>query len=351
VYSSDEIIESIEVNISDSFCHFTKAKGTSGNGEAKLFIKGFQRLHEIKTFFSNFRYDNEYVYLRENLINYLNDASYEYLNQSIIMNDISGYENNILEKYKPFLNYVRSCDNKIQITKKNFEIKTQKQGHYLRPKDLPARCDCGSKGITSHPWNLMRDIALPKISKVQIIKVRHFGSSNYTFYFLLFLDHDVQKVSYHNSQILIDKILSEIKLKYVGLKRQRMIEARAGQGYFRDQIFKRTNICLVTGIKNAKLLEAAHIKPWSRSEDIEKIDGYNGILLTSNCHKLFDIGFITFDDNGKLLKSNILKENEYNKLFKEDNNVNRDPISNEKSKTYLEWHRKWVFEKFNNYEF
>ena len=53
MYSSDEIIESIEVNISDSFCHFTKAKGTSGNGEAKLFIKGFQRLHEIKTFFSN----------------------------------------------------------------------------------------------------------------------------------------------------------------------------------------------------------------------------------------------------------------------------------------------------------
>ena len=179
MYSSEEIIESIEVNISDSFCHFTKAKGTSGNGEAKLFIKGFQRVHEINTFFSNFRDDNEYIYLRENLINYLKDASYEYLNQSIIMNDIYGYENNILEKYKPFLKHVSSYDNKIQITKKNFEIKTQKQGHYLRPKDLPARCDCGSKEIPSHPWNLMRDMALPKISKVQIIKVRHFGSINF----------------------------------------------------------------------------------------------------------------------------------------------------------------------------
>ena len=47
----------------------------------------------------------------------------------------------------------------------------------------------------------------------------------------------------------------------------------------------------------------------------------------------------------------LLNENEYNKLFKEDNKINRDVIQNEKSKIYLEWHRKWVFEKFNNYEF
>ncbi len=351
MYSADEIIESIKVNISDSFCHFTKAKGTSGNGEAKLFVKGIKRVHEINTFFSNFRKDNEYVYSRENLIEYLNDASYEYLNQSITINDVHGYENDIIKKYKHFLTHVRSSKDKIIITERNFEVKTQKQGHYIRPLDLPARCDCGSKQITSHPWNLMRDMALPKISQVKIEKVRHFGSSHYTFYFLIFLDHDIQKVSYHNSQVLIDKILNEINQKYVGIKKLRMIEARVGQGYFREEILKRTKICLITGIKNLKLLEAAHIKPWSRSEDIEKIDGYNGILLTSNCHKLFDIGFITFNDNGSLLKSSILKESEYIKLFKEDNNVDRNVIINEKSKKYLEWHRKWVFEKFNNYEF
>ena len=73
---------------------------------------------------------------------------------------------------------------------------------------------------------------------------------------------------------------------------KRLVEARIGQGYFRDQILNRMNYCIITGAKN--ILEASHIKPWTKSNDEEKIDCYNGIMLSPNCHKLFDKGFFVF---------------------------------------------------------
>ena len=61
--------------------------------------------------------------------------------------------------------------------------------------------------------------------------------------------------------------------------------------------------CRVTGAKGQRYLIASHIKPWAESNNIEKLDGYNGLLLSPHIDRLFDQGFISFSDDGDLLIS------------------------------------------------
>ena len=48
------------------------------------------------------------------------------------------------------------------------------------------------------------------------------------------------------------------------------------------------------------MLLASHIKPWRDSNHQERLDKFNGLLLLANLDKAFDLGFISFDDSGKV---------------------------------------------------
>ena len=116
-------------------------------------------------------------------------------------------------------------------------------------------------------------------------------------------------------------------------EREAIISARVGQGVFRKQLVEKYGKCIITGVDNIKLLIASHIKPWSQSNNNERISVNNGLLLTPTFDKLFDYGLITFTDKGKLLTSSFVgKENEQrlhiptNKVF--DLHVNNELISN-----------------------
>ena len=63
---------------------------------------------------------------------------------------------------------------------------------------------------------------------------------------------------------------------------------------FREALLKAySQSCAFTGISLYNSLEAAHILPWSVSDESEKMDVRNGILLNSLHHKLFDKGDLT----------------------------------------------------------
>jgi putative restriction endonuclease len=69
------------------------------------------------------------------------------------------------------------------------------------------------------------------------------------------------------------------------------IMPRLGQGSFRIAVldgFGRR--CAVTGEKTLPILDAAHIKPWAVGG--ENRPG-NGVLLRSDIHRLFDLGYVT----------------------------------------------------------
>jgi predicted restriction endonuclease len=87
-----------------------------------------------------------------------------------------------------------------------------------------------------------------------------------------------------------------------------LIKYRLGQSEYRKKLVEYWNGCSVCGSDFFSVLIASHIKPWSISDEKEKYDLYNGLLLTPNYDKLFDKYLISFDDNGDILISSLLSD-------------------------------------------
>jgi HNH endonuclease len=120
-------------------------------------------------------------------------------------------------------------------------------------------------------------------------------------------------------------------------EKAQLINARRGQGVYRinlEQIEKR---CRVTGIADQRYLRASHIKPWCKSTDLEKLDGYNGLLLSPHVDLLFDRGLISFSDDGKLLMSSALNQMVLS-AWGISTDLNVGEFRPEQC-TYLAWHR------------
>lgn len=73
----------------------------------------------------------------------------------------------------------------------------------------------------------------------------------------------------------------------------REISLRRGQAQFRERLIRRYGLrCQISGYDFAAAVEAAHIRPYAACED----NGVgNGLLLRSDLHTLFDLGFIGID--------------------------------------------------------
>lgn len=87
-----------------------------------------------------------------------------------------------------------------------------------------------------------------------------------------------------------------------GGTRETVAQARVGQGQFREDVLLLwKNACPVSGLCKPELLTASHIVPWSLSDEVEKIDPNNGLPLSPALDKLFDRGYVSFNDHGHLL--------------------------------------------------
>ena len=88
------------------------------------------------------------------------------------------------------------------------------------------------------------------------------------------------------------------------------INARVGQGKYRNKLIGYWEKCALTGFNDVRFLVASHIKPWKSSDNEERLDPYNGLLLLPNLDKVFDLGFITFSETGNIIISGHLEESE-----------------------------------------
>jgi len=102
--------------------------------------------------------------------------------------------------------------------------------------------------------------------------------------------------------------------------------------------------CVITRVNDERILIASHIKPWSVANDVEKIDYNNGLILTPTYDKLFDQGFISFEENGAIIlspyisplnikKLNLVKNKKYNLILSDGR------------KDYLKYHRKHILKR------
>lgn len=84
-----------------------------------------------------------------------------------------------------------------------------------------------------------------------------------------------------------------------------LVRPRLGQGAFRvvvtDAYARR---CAVSGEKTLPILDAAHIRSYSDGGEHE---GSNGLLLRTDIHKLFDLGYVTVDQDHRFVVSGRLK--------------------------------------------
>lgn len=142
---------------------------------------------------------------------------------------------------------------------------------------------------------------------------------------------------------IIKKIQTDKKLTTT--EKESIIKARVGQGIFRNNVMKKYNEkCIVTNIADKRLLIASHIKPWAVSNNADRIDSENGFLLNCLYDKMFDLGLITFSDEGKILISKSLTS--YDKsIIKIDTERKFDLNFSKKLLQNLEYHRDMIFLK------
>lgn len=80
-----------------------------------------------------------------------------------------------------------------------------------------------------------------------------------------------------------------------------VVRARRGQGIFRERALSIEPRCRLTGVDDHRFLVASHIKPWRACTNAERLDGNNGLMLSPHVDLLFDQGWVSFQDDGRLI--------------------------------------------------
>lgn len=129
--------------------------------------------------------------------------------------------------------------------------------------------------------------------------------------------------------------------------RQALILARRGQGKFRINVRQIEKSCRVTKVDRLEHLVASHSKPWRDCSHAERLDGENGLLLTPTVDHLFDKGFISFENKGRLIVSGVADHAALLKMgIDVSGKVNVGPFS-EGQRRYLDYHRENVLRVAN----
>ena len=124
-------------------------------------------------------------------------------------------------------------------------------------------------------------------------------------------------------------------------EREAIVRARVGQGVYRQALLKHWQGCAVSGVALASMLRASHIKPWRDATHLERLDPFNGLLLTPNLDQAFDQGLITFTDEGDVVIAQALTTELQLALgIKPQCRLRR---LHDRHLNYLAWHREHIF--------
>jgi putative restriction endonuclease len=127
--------------------------------------------------------------------------------------------------------------------------------------------------------------------------------------------------------------------------RKALIHARVGQGKFKQNVLRFERECRLTHVQNPQHLVASHIKPWRESNDEERLNAGNGLLLTPSIDHLFDRGFISFGDHGEVLVSPVADTESLRKMGVDGDKPIFTGRFNSDQQHFLDHHRKEIFLK------
>jgi predicted restriction endonuclease len=141
-------------------------------------------------------------------------------------------------------------------------------------------------------------------------------------------------------ELNIRKIESDLSIEIPTTEKERIVKTRIGQGLFKQKLLQRSQQCCICGLSNDLPLIASHIKPWKDSDSNERLDINNGFLFCPNHDALFDMGFISFQNDGRILISKNISDETRNLLNIKTTQSIR--VIEQQSK-YLSWHREKIF--------
>ncbi|MGH2083458.1 HNH endonuclease [Aerococcus urinaeequi] len=327
------------ITLADSFL---RNKTGTGNGEAKLYVGN--KSPNLLTFFDNFIGKKKAFFLKRDFISMLEDLKIEFKTPSStyyskIRNNIVDVTDELPDKWDNlYHNVIPKLPDVLP-----FE--------FYRSNVNPPRIYINTH-LTEYR-DLLRDIGIPNISYVSILKLED-DNNELHYYFKPFVSYSNGIVGYTQDltvqeEIEIEKIEESSKSNN---KKTSLINARVGQGKYREELLNDMPYCPFTNINDERLLIASHIKPWAKSNDKEKIDPNNGFIFSPTYDALFDKGLITFLDDGTLIVSEFVTPMNQKRLdIETGKNIHIDRFINDERKSYLKYHRKYIYNgvtQFNN---
>lgn len=309
-----EVIDAKElITIPDCFVKDSNKIG-SGHGEAKLYV-GQTTDKTTLNFFDDF--SSLCVLKKEDLISYLKNCENEYMHPE----QEYRYKDKMPEIFLNHWNEICNIDDEYLY----FNI--------YRVDVKPPRIYINSH---SKAYDLIRKIALPNISYIAILKLKN--QDDIIYYFRPFIEYNVDSLQKEE----IKNIENDANITTP--ERETIIKSRIGQGKYREELLKECPYCPITMVNDERLLIASHIKPWVESNNFEKTDSKNGFMFTPTYDKLFDRGFISFENDGTMLVSPWISPMNQKRL----NIFNGKKIKmlpTEGREAYLFYHRECVFKK------
>lgn len=158
--------------------------------------------------------------------------------------------------------------------------------------------------------------------------------------------HGLVRRAFQLSRTLPNELLHAFEQKIAALPRtteaERLVVQRVGQDVFREGLLEYwEGRCAITGLAVPELLRASHIKPWARCDtDAERLDVYNGLLLAAHLDAAFDRGFITLEDDGRVVVSGRLGQ-EDRRILGLDQPLRVGRLA-DGHRQYLPWHRSFL---------
>lgn len=312
-----DVLETKEkVTIADSFV-VRQNKIGHGNGEAKLYVGQDNEI--IRDFFGNNGFSIKCFLLKQDLLKYLEETKIEYLNPEQAYINKTELPSFWEERKRKILALPEIIE---------FEITEQTQIDgpriYVKSNDIA--------------YNIIRELSLPNITYITIVKLANENQELF-YYFKLFADYfgDVQH------PYIVHKEEEEVRVLENNEETKVLSRARKGQGKYREDLLHICPYCPITMVSDERILIASHIKPWAKSNNMEKIDSMNGFMFTPTFDYLFDRGFLSFTDDKKTKLSPFLSKMTYSKLRISDNKTFASlPV--EGREEYLDYHRKEIFQ-------
>ena len=322
-------VDSFDVTFADSFTrpelkikedkvHRDGSKANKGVGEKRIYcghdeaaLDKFFNFDKIKAFFIQ----------KDDLEEYVKDIEKEYLDPTYNYGEgiIATYK--LLEEYKRNLSHLHQ--DRLYI---HFSKTYDNQNRYYLV--LPKRCKANMEDHNN--YDFIRDICLPRVSRLLFVKLIDLETQEWYIYIKPFYGEKL--IGTKQSNVRATQQMSQEKGSRI----------RKGQAKYKEEVFNLYSSCVVTNVTDPDLLIACHIKDYTKCEQKEQFDKYNGFTMTPTIHTLFDLGYLTFNEQGEMILSDFFRNMDRKNLHLD--RVVRIPLREESLK-YLRWHNENVFIK------